>query len=719
MVPRIIAASSVYYGQGHPLNRTEILYPESEGYMPDDSTTGPRMSLITRRALLRGLLQALVAVKDIYRVGRASTCLHVCVSSKYLDLVWNEWLPNWEEHGWPTKMDETDRVQKDRMKSDAVEYPSINSRNKKGRERAASRASGRMSIRSQDSNLSALSGMTGDASLIYEDDSNRLVNEDLLRKIAIFRRNFFANSPSNIKGAAYIQLLHYRQNPADRLAKEAVSAAALDLTTQVPRSRSMGIGRSNGSVFSASDADSIRPMSPAANDGSNRIRRGSITSSKSAKLPIKKNASALPSITMAAPVEYATESPRAADKQRSLVPEAAPAIAPTTSPLQQPSLLSTPAPAVMISKRPASRERNLSSYAISEGGTETDMDDFNDAVSTFSEPQAPQSTLAKVAAIPTAAVAATVAAVMGPAQNISLLEPISVDEAASSSGRGSSVRDTNERPDTMKTPANKKSEKDDIVSGTSKSRREIRKKRESKSSRSNGVERTSSVDKTPVIAKRKSSVLRDAATATASAPTTNNGKRGSISKVESDIGRSKSNSASTRDSAAAAPAIAGATGVRRDASQRSTRAPVVASAPVNREVPRQSKVVEPPPKPKQRGSFFSLRRKEKEVEVQVKPAKSTSKATYKPPTDRLIDYRPPQSRNLSGKVSSRPADEGYNKMASPATSSPVDESPPLRASAAAAPEDKATKQKAATTGRGGPFSFFKKRGSVREVFAEA
>lgn len=241
VTPRILGSTSVHYGAGHPLNRTDIFYPGSEGYMPEGSTVTPRISIIARRALLQGLLSALVSTKDIYRVGRTATCLHINTSSNYIEALWNEWLPDWDANGWPKKQaplgdvdEETEMTSKPR--SDAGSVRSGPSSTKQQRDRRLSSAP------SFSASILSTQSETG---LIFDDETGSLVNEDLLRKVAIYRRYFFNNEKADATGSVLIKLVPYRQNPADKLAKEASQAAALDLGSRLPRQRA-GSNSSNG-----------------------------------------------------------------------------------------------------------------------------------------------------------------------------------------------------------------------------------------------------------------------------------------------------------------------------------------------------------------------------------------------------------------------------------------------------------------------------------------
>lgn len=604
-MPRIIAASTVHYGTGHPLNRTEVIYPDSEGYMPAGSSVSPRMSIITRRSLLRGLLQALVSVKDIYRVGRASTCLHICTSSRYLDLVWNEWLPDWDQNGWPSKQDEeelmatSDAGGKRGRRSSSVSFQQGKGNDLYSRRESMSNASVAESNASIKTGMTGMTAMTGDAHLIYDDDSNRLVNEDLLRKVAIYRRNFFSNEQSNNKGAAYVRLIHYRQNPADKLAKESAQAAALDMTTQLPRHRARTSSNfSNGSVFSSS-VDSRRrsqasllsaPKSP------NGLRNGNGYGSASP-------ASMSASLPLAAPV---------------------------------------------VVKRPSNRNRMPSKDVISEHGAETDVEEFNDAASTLSDEAVAPSTLAKVMALPAAVVGAGVAVVMA-------------------SGVGNGVKEETAKDQVATVPA---------PSG-------------GKSFEKEATEALAAV-------RPSSTYVAEMPKRVASITTKSTGPSVPAREASADIRREPSARSMKADVKAVEPAREANADMRREPSARSTRPDVKSMQPAGEPVREHAKALASmasPEKPaaKQRSSFFSLRKRSKE------PSSALPPAPLKPATDRLIDYRPPQSRNL------RTVRSDEDKAVS-AINKPFDEVPSM--SQAQAP--------ASTRSR--PFSFFRKRTSVREVF---
>lgn len=691
VAPRIIASSSVYFGSGHPLNRTEILYPDSEGYMPEYAHSAPRVSIVNRRSLLRGLLQALVSVKDIYRVGRASTCLHICVSSQYLDLVWNTWLPDWEENGWPTGEEEEDEMATVRARKRASSVSTRNSTNMSinGRNRASSRlslrrqsaASGADSIRSGISEMSGMTGifaMTGDAQLIYDEDSNRLINEDLLRKIAVFRRNFFRNT--NTKGAAYIQLINCRQNPADKLSKEAVKGASLDLTTQLPRARSLSLFESNGSIRNNS-SDSLRPASLI---GTSRLKKPSSIYSLSS--PTKKSTPMLASVqesrenavSRAAPViAPLVAAPAIASKTKTA---SAPKVAP---PVAAPAIV--PSPTAPIVKQPVQASKTLSKDAESGYGTETDMDEFDDAASSFSnDEEAPsQSAIGKIVSLPTAVVAAGVAAVMAPSSEDKV-------EVKSSKVAGD---------DAVVAPSS------EITAEKSKSSSRLAKAEPVASNRGSFAKETKAaltavkvtnndeVVKPIPMPTRASSTHRAKSAPVEKNSTSADVQRKSSIKAQPAAGVKREQSTRSRKSVSVEPtATTRANDVKREPSARST---------TRRSAKERTAIVPPPlppPAPKQRGSSLSLRRKSKSS----KPSqtKRSSDDPYIPPMDRLIDYRPQKNRNLrnGGPTTS----EERKQITSSILSSPTEERPPPTT--------------AQSVSRGGPFSFFRKRPSVQGVF---
>lgn len=724
--PRIIASSSVYFGAGHPLNRTEILYPGSEGYMPEYAQSAPRLSIINRRSLLRGLLQALVSVKDIYRVGRASTCLHICVSSQYLDLVWNTWLPDWEENGWPNRGEggrgeEEEEEGRDLTEGARKRASSISTRNSgisrpstNKRDRANSRlsfrrqsvASGADSIRSGISETSGMTGysaMTGDGQLIFDEDSNKLINEDLLRKIAVFRRNFFKNT--NTKGAAYVQLINYRHNPADNLAKESVKGASLDLTTQLPRAKSLSIFEGNGSIRNNS-SDSLRPASLI---GTSRSKKTS--SLYSVASPTKKSSPMLASVQesregivpKAAPaiVPLVAAAPAVANKIKTKSnPTSTPAFKAAPAAADPPVEAQTSAPAVAAPnrKKPAQVRQKLSRFTESGYGTETDMDEFDDAASTFSEEEGEgasfPSAIAKIASIPTAVVAAGVAAVMAPSSEDTKLDSSKV---ANDALIVPSSEDT-----TGMVPSSSKLAKttEPVASNRGSFAKETEAALAAVKVTTNGE-----VVKSVPVPKRASSNYgtNNKAVPVQEISSATEVQRKSSIRAQSNADVKREQSTRSRKSVSVDPAAATTTtntttrAVKREPSARSTtrrsseaakeRRAVVASPPP------------PPPAPKQRGSFLSLGRKSKTPKSSSQ-IKRSSDEPYVPPMDRLIDYRPPQNRNLRN--GGPKTSEEKKVITSSILSSPKEERPPPK-----------TTQ---SVSRGGPFSFFRKRPSVQGVF---
>lgn len=718
--PRIIASSCVWFGQGHPLNRTEILYPDSEGYMPDGSLTTPRLSIVNRRSLLRGLLQALVSVKDIYRVGRAATCLHINVSSQYLDIVWNNWLPDWEENGWPSREEEED-AEKTRRRASSIATrgsasQSIRSRSSHqppSRERANSRASTRMSMMSRaDSTISA---MTSDAHYIYDDDSNRLVNEDLLRKIAVFRRNFFKTSTANSKGAAYVQLISYRHNPADRLAKESVTGASLDLTTQMPRARSINPSRMSANSIFSSEADSIRPASmlgvrrpkPASlHSQSSPPRRGSgpalssLQESRETGVTPEPRPMALPPAPMPQRAAPAATLPTAA----AIVHASAPAATLT------PAVESAAAPPInmsTIASGEAVQRPKLSSKATaSEAGYDTDLEEFNDAASTFSnEGKEPESAMSKIVGLPTAIVAATVAAVMAPKSE----EKERVQDEPVASNRGSFAIETEKALAEVKASANHTPQATDPPLLVPERTSSYIKPRNNNAVQ-NGLQREASTKakKSIEIARepRKSGEIMQQ-------PSAASRRSDEVARKPSTNGKAKRSGELTRETSAVSRRSTRSTRplslkesnnlARQQSAKSATRQIMVEPSSIAPSVKMAPPPSPPPPPPAKRQSFFSLRGMNKKTEGgYFKSSKSSE--PYLPPMDRLIDYRPPQGRNLrAGQF----GQQEINNIASSTTSSPSKEErahpPPQNV-------------KAQTTGRGGPFAFFKKRGSVQGVF---
>lgn len=291
IVPRIIGSVCVFYGPGHPLNRTEIFYPHSDGYMPPGSVVQPRTGIISRRALLHGLLSALVSTKDIYRIGRASTCLHINTSSNYLDILWNEWLPDWEVNGWP-RQEPSEDVDRSEVASLASSRMSVNKPmpdSDFGSVRRGSGASGRQRRASKAPSIAAsVVSNQSESGLIFDKTSGTLVNEDLLRKVAVYRRNFFNNSSTDENaGMVTVRLISYRDNNADRQAKEAVRAASFDLTTQVKpaidtrqRRGSVASTSSRKSTLSRDDAEKFSSFSSMSRGPSAQSNTGSAKRTK-------------------------------------------------------------------------------------------------------------------------------------------------------------------------------------------------------------------------------------------------------------------------------------------------------------------------------------------------------------------------------------------------------------------------------------------------------
>jgi len=401
-----------------------------------------------------------------------------------------------------------------------------------------------------------MTAMTGDAHLIYDNDSSRLVNEDLLRKVSIYRRNFFINSKSNQRGAAYIQLINYRENPADKLAKEAVKAASLDLTTRLPRRDRASSNVSNGStVFSNGDAGSDRRRSQSSLNVNQKGFKSNPTS------PISRSTS-LPSTVEAAP----------------------------------PLSMANPTP--VAAKRPFSKPKMSSRDVINESSAETDYEDFNDAASTFSSEVPEPGTFAKVVALPVAAVAATVAAVMQPSKDQVVKEEPNSEELQT--GEKTSFEEgTNEALAAVAVPP---TEEGEVVPSTELERAQSRL---SKRSSGRGVAATEG--------------------------------KSSMSNVQRGLSANSGKSDTRRE-----PSVKSAkSGAQRYASTKTRPTAVDRSAP-------QEPVV---PAPSRRLSFFSFGRKSKKVE-EAPPAVKT--VPFKPETDRLVDYRPPQGRHLR---STRPTQE--------------------------------------------------------------
>ncbi|UZJ51851.1 hypothetical protein CBS101457_001171 [Exobasidium rhododendri] len=626
-MPRIIAASTIHYGPGHPLNRTEILSPDSDGYMPENSSTGPRMSIIGRRSLLLGLLQALVSAKDIYRVGRAQTCLHICTSSQYLDMVWNEWLPDWETNGWPVQEMEGEGG------IDADEKATIRSTSTSIRQSSISRSHDRRMSTASASGYSIAgstqSAVTGDGHLIYDKDTHRLVNEDLLRKVAIFRRNFFLNSNANGKGAAYIRLINYRENPADRLAKEAIKAASLSITTRLPRRNRALSNLSNGSTALSGDNASIR--------------RSSFQHSR--KEPKSEPTSPT---TLASPITPITEILE--------VSEAAPVVATTTP--------SKP----LIAKRQSAPSLPMQSKdVISENGAETDMEDFDDAASTLSVEAPEPGMLAKLVALPTAAVAATVAAIMEPGvtSEPAKAEPVEVMPVKAVPVRAEQVKSVPVRAEPI------------VAAPVLKNRSSFEEKTNEALA---AVNIPYPMQEVPVSLPEDSkgeAVQRDvkrssssAAAAAAPASALHGERKQSISTVERTASAKSGKNGMKRDLSAKKGRQ---NGLQRDLSTKSAKGglerEISAGTESSRVQPspsirstmrtmRQKSIVKPsearrdevvsepsPPKSirSKLPSFLSFSKRSKSDKV-VKPIVST--APSKPATDRLIDYRPPQSGHL-------------------------------------------------------------------------
>lgn len=226
--------------------------------MPDGTQMAPRASIVSRRALLMGLLSVLVSTKDIYNTRRSTACLHINTCSRYLQQVWDEWLPDWDQNGWPTKAGHEQEYVQD---EDAQSVTSNGARSTNGKRAGSAVSAGRSRIVASSAvsitpSLLSTQSQTGRSSdLIFDDNTERLMDEDLLRKVSVYRRSFFT-SENDKPGKLIINLIPQHLNPAERLCRECARGAALDLGTRLS-------SKQRPTMRSSSDAPSLRSPSVA------------------------------------------------------------------------------------------------------------------------------------------------------------------------------------------------------------------------------------------------------------------------------------------------------------------------------------------------------------------------------------------------------------------------------------------------------------------------